>query len=100
VSRWQMTTKGTQLLPSHLLNAGWKLEFVKSGQGYRAFYVEPSIKGRDKVWIEFEHHYYRVYHSESRVFIALESTIEWLQFYLFTLDKYLQCGDTRKLLVK
>jgi len=93
IAHWLMTTKGTQLIPNRLIRAGWEVEHV----GHRTFYIEPIIKRRDKVWVEFEHHYYRVYHGEDRTFVALESSLEWLQFYLFSLDKNLEC-DTRHLL--
>lgn len=89
---WLIFSKGTQLKPEHLIAAGWK-------QDLKGFFVEPFIKDRDKVWIQFEHSYYRVYHSENKTFIALETNIEWLQVYLFALDKHLQCS-TRATLIK
>lgn len=76
---WVIFKKGDQLQPWHLSAAGWIVD-------ENGFYVEPNIKGRDKVSIQFENHYFRVYHSEYRTFVALESRKEWLQLYLFSLD--------------
>jgi hypothetical protein len=64
---------GNQLTPEYLLNKGW----IKQ-DGY---YIEPNMKDRDLVSIGFESHYYRVWHSSKRTFIALESTIEWFENY-------------------
>lgn len=93
IAHWLMVTKGTQLNSGHLLKAGWTIE-EKDGKKY---FIESQIKSRDKVWIEFEHHYYRVWHGDNRAFIALESSLEWLQMYLFILDKA-KFLSTRKLL--
>ena len=57
------------LRPEHLEIMG----FVKDGD----YYVEPNIKLRDKVWVQFEAHYYRVFHGGDRTFIALQSRKEW-----------------------
>ena len=64
---------GNQLTPEYLLNKGWIEQ-----DGY---YIEPNMKDRDLVSISFESHYYRVWHSSKRTFIALESTIEWFENY-------------------
>lgn len=95
VLRWLIKRKGDQLTPDHLYRAGWVIE-VQNG---RTFFIEPNIKGRDKVWISFENHYYRIYHGENRTFIDLQGTLQWLQVYLFLTDPY-QMVDTRKRLVK
>lgn len=93
IARWLMTSRGTQLVAERLMWAGWDPVSIDG----RIFFIEPTVKIRDRVWIEFENHYYRVYHGEKRTFIALESSKEWLQMYLFSLDKYLECS-TRELL--
>lgn len=62
-----------RLIPEHLTEKGW----IKDGY----FYVEQNIKGRDKIWIQFESHYYRVYHGENRTFIALERSKKWFEIY-------------------
>ncbi len=64
---------GNRLTPEYLLAKGWI--FI---DGY---YIEPDIKDRDLVSISFESHFYRVWHSEKRTFIACESTIEWFENY-------------------
>jgi hypothetical protein len=61
------------LTRSYLHLKGWVIE---SG-----FYVEPNVKDRDKIWIEFEHNYYRVWHGRDRTFIALEGSLEWFENY-------------------
>lgn len=61
------------LTPEYLLQRGWIEE--------DGFYYQPNIKDRDRISISFEHHYYRVWHSEKRTFIALESTVEWFELY-------------------
>jgi len=59
--------------PEYLLKKGWIEQ-----DGY---YIEPNMKDRDLVSISFEAHYYHVWHSSKRTFIALESTIEWFESY-------------------
>lgn len=76
----------TRLTHEYLLSIGWISEFDEV-RG-KTFYVEPNIKDRDKVSVEFENHYYRVWHGENRTFVALESSVEWLQLHLFLLDKH------------
>ena|SRR5690606_32000696 len=63
----------TKLTPQHLESLGWINE--------NGFYIEPNIKERDKIWIQFEHHYYRVYHGERKTFISLQSRKEWFDTY-------------------
>ena len=74
------------LTADYLICKGWITEYDEiSG---KTFYVEPDIKDRDKVSLEFENHYYRVWHGRDRTFIALESSIEWLELYLLLIDKH------------
>lgn len=63
-----------KLTRDYLMSKGWDLEDGK-------FWVEKDIKDRDKIWIEFENHYYRVWHGKERTFIALESSLEWFENY-------------------
>jgi hypothetical protein len=65
---------GNKLTPDYLITRGW---VERNG-----YYIEQDMKGRDLVSISFEHHYYRVFHSDKRTFVALASTIEWLENYL------------------
>ena len=62
-----------KLTPDYLLKKG----FIKKGGEY----IEPNVKGRNRVTIEFENHYYRVYHSDKKTFIALEISVEWFEAY-------------------
>ena len=61
------------LKPIHLKEMGW----VKEGTSW----IEPNVKYRDKIWIDFENHYFRVYHGKNKTFIALESKLEWFEMY-------------------
>ena len=69
---------GNRLTPEYLLNKGW---IEKDG-----YYIEPNMKDRDLISISFESHYYRVWHSADRTFIALESTVEWFEIYYMLHD--------------
>lgn len=80
----QRLINGTKLTPEILLKNGWQQEKVFD----KTFYTEPEVKDRDKVWVHFEHHYYRVFHGPDRTFIALEVSVEWLELYKLLLDKY------------
>jgi len=62
-----------RLTPQYLTDRGW---IYKDG-----YFIESQIKNRDKIWIQFEHHYYRVWHGPNRTFIGLESTVEWFENY-------------------
>ena len=73
--------KGTKLKPEYLISKGWVLD--KDG-----CYVEPNVKDRDKVSVKFGNHYYAVWHSEKSIFMACESTVEWLEVYLITNSKH------------
>jgi|TARA_Y100000310_G_scaffold169451_2_gene169511 hypothetical protein len=64
---------GRTLHPNDLIKLGW---VEKDG-----YYTEPNIKDRDRITIQFENHYYRVWHSADKTFIALESTYEWFEMY-------------------
>lgn len=61
------------LTPKYLTDRGWIEE--------DGFYVEPRIKDRDKIWIQFENHYFRIWHGKERTFIGLESSAEWFDNY-------------------
>lgn len=61
------------LTPQYLIERGW----VKEGN----YFIEPNIKDRDKIWVEFENHYFRVWHGANKTFIALESKVEWFELY-------------------
>ena len=76
---------GHRLTPYYLTHRGW---IKKDG-----CYIEPIVKDRDRVSIEFEYHYYRVRHSADKTFIALESTVEWLEMYMLLLDKHRNLND-------
>jgi hypothetical protein len=61
------------LRPYHLIEKGWTEE-----DGY---YFDPNTNNRDKIWIQFEHHYFRVWHGKEKTFIGLESKLEWFETY-------------------
>ncbi len=61
------------LTPKYLFDRGWVEE--------KGFFVEPNIKDRDKIWIQIEGQYFRVWHGKDRTFIALESKVEWFENY-------------------
>ncbi|GAC1661340.1 MAG: hypothetical protein NVS9B7_29330 [Flavisolibacter sp.] len=67
------------LTPDYLQSIGWIKEYVESKDSY--MWVEQNIKDRDKIWIEFESHYYRVWYGADRIFIACESSKEWFEIY-------------------
>ena len=69
----RLVFSNNHLTPNYLIKKGW----VETESGY----TEPIIKNRDRITISFENHYYRVWHSDKRTFIALESTIEWFETY-------------------
>lgn len=69
-----ITQKQTPLTPKYLIDRGWAV----NGNGD---YFEPNVKDRDIIYITFEAHYYRVWHSSKRTFIALESCVEWFEWY-------------------
>lgn len=62
-----------RLTPEYLQNKGW----IQEGK----YWVEPNIKDRDKIWVQFEYHYYKVWYGGDRTFIALESSLEWFENY-------------------
>lgn len=68
---------GTRLTPDYLMKKGWILQ--------DGFYIEPNIKDRDLISISFEAHFYRVWHSSKRTFIAVENTVEWFENYYLLL---------------
>lgn len=65
------------LTPEYLEARGW----IKDG----LYWVEPDIKDRDKIWIQFDAHYFRVWKGKEQTFIGLESKVEWFElFYLLS----------------
>ena len=78
--------EGENLKPEHLVNLGWK---KIPGYG-TTMMVEPEIKDRDMVWIEFcgaygRVDYYRVWHGRERTFIALKAKKAWFDAYYMLL---------------
>jgi hypothetical protein len=67
------------LTPDYLIKRGWITEFDEVRQ--KTYYVESGIKSRDMISVEFEAHYYRIWHGKERVFVALESSKEWFDIY-------------------
>lgn len=61
------------LTPQYLIDRGW---IEKDG-----YYIEPDMKDMDLISIQFERHYFRIFHSDKRTFIALESKVEWFEVY-------------------
>ena len=70
---------GPELTPAHLILMGWELE--------GNCYVEPNVKLRDKIWVQFEYHYYRIYHGPDKTFIDLKSGLTWFMLYLRILGR-------------
>jgi hypothetical protein len=69
----KLKRRDSVLTPEYLKRKHWVYD-----EGY---YIEPYVKDRDRVSISFENGYYRVWHSNNRTFIALETTIEWFEIY-------------------
>jgi hypothetical protein len=61
------------LTPQYLTKRGW---VEKDG-----YYTEFGVKNRDLITIQFENHFYRVWHSDKLTFIAIENSIEWFEMY-------------------
>jgi hypothetical protein len=68
----------TRLTPDHLLEKG----FVCT---HGSTFIEPDVKARDLVTVVFEKNYYRVYHSDNMIFIAVETSKEWFDTYYMIL---------------
>jgi len=81
--------KGNKLTKEMLTSNGWVYE-VKPNEDTTAYYVETNIKERDKVYVEFKDHYYRIRYGREKTFIALESRSEWLILFLL-----LRCKDVK-----
>ena len=64
------------LRPNYLIEKGWVEE--------DGFYFELNTKDRDKIWIQFEDRYFRVWHGKEKTFIGIESKVEWFETYLLT----------------
>lgn len=47
------------------------------------YFVEENVKVRDKIWVELNDGYYRIFHGERKTFIALESSKYWFDVYYF-----------------
>ena len=62
-----------RLTPEYLISKGW----IQDGD----YFTESNIKNRDKIWIHFEAHYFRIFHGEEKTFIALEKSKEWFEAY-------------------
>lgn len=62
-----------KLTSDYLKKKGWVEE--------NGFHFESGVKESDRVWIKFENHYFRVYHGKDKVFIGLESGVEWFENY-------------------
>jgi len=85
---WRIWVSDEKLTPQILVDAGWVAEDdVVRG---KTFWYEPNIKDRDRVSIEFENHYYRVWHGKDKTFIAMESSVEWLHVYLICRDHHVK----------
>ncbi len=69
-----------KLTPNDLLIKGWVNE-----KGYYTQSLE--VKVTHKIYIEFEHHYYRLYYGPNKTFIALRDNKEWFEmFYMLVND--------------
>ena len=61
------------LRPEYLIAKGWIEE--------DGFYFVPNTKDRDKICIQFENHYFRVWHWKEKTLTGLESKVEWFETY-------------------
>lgn len=92
----QVVNSENKLTPEYLFKNGWVSELdMTTG---KTFVVERNIKDRDKVWIDFEGHYYRVWHGRDKTFVALETSIEWLQLHLLLIDKHKKFSSPNEIL--
>lgn len=74
----------TPLTPEYLKEKGWVLaESLTSPNCW----VEPNIKERDAIRVEFQSNYYRVWQGQDRTFIALESSQEWFDAYYLLVNR-------------
>jgi len=71
---------GTPLTPEYLSNKGW----IEYEQGH---WIEQNIRERDRISIQFNRHYYRVWHGYSKTFVAAESTVEWFEIYYLLIHR-------------
>lgn len=71
------------LTADHLLANG----FSHATDGDRDFFIEPHVKERDTIWVEFGSDlptgaaWYRVWHGPNRTFIGVHSTKQWFDDY-------------------
>jgi len=75
----QTKCNNTPLTEDDLTDMGWIRLYEDRTDRY--YFTEPNIKERDKIWIEFENHYYRVYHGMDKTFIALRISKAWFDVY-------------------
>jgi hypothetical protein len=73
-----INTSETPLTPYILVKNGWE----RRTENDKVYYIQPYMKDRDRVYIEFESHYYRVWHSHRKTFISVQTHVEWLLLYL------------------
>lgn len=76
----RLETSNNKLTPAYLSKKGFVREWDEVRQKF--YFVEENIKERDKVSIEFENRYYRVWHGKDRTFIAIKTSIEWFEMYM------------------
>lgn len=69
----RISNSKTKLTPQYLIDRGWVQ--------YCDYFIEPNIKDRDRISIQFECYGYRVWHSEKMIFIASERSVEWFELY-------------------
>lgn len=74
----------TPLTPEYLKERGWVLEERSLGLPY---WHEPNIKSRDRIWVEFQDGYYRLFQGQDKTFIALESSQEWFDAYYLLVNR-------------
>jgi len=67
-----------KLSKEYLLQHGWV-----ENDGY---VYEPNLKEKRTVWINFGDGFYRIFYGEKKTFIALESSFEYFQLFMLTVD--------------
>jgi len=72
-----------KLTPKHLADMGWIRTYNSTLDNY--YWLDKDTKDRDKTWIIFEDHNYRVYHGPTKTFIAAESSLSWFRAYYLIL---------------
>ena len=74
----RLVHSSNKLTPQYLLSKGW---IMQEGNDDRVLYVEENMKDRDRVTISFSGNGYVVRHSDKRLFIAAETSLEWFEMY-------------------